>query len=309
MNDKITRIEQRLQGSGAPLIIDGGTGTRLEQLGAPMHERVWSAYAVLSHPEVVRQAHADFIEAGAEVIITNTFAAARHMLEPGGLGEQVDAINRNAVRLAREAAAAAGAEDLAIAGSICEWTYAENTRWNHAAAVRESVREQAGLLAEAGVDLIALEMCENVDLTSATIESALETGLPLWIGVSARSFPDQDRLSVFDFETGPFEDLAKLLTDYPAMVVNVMHTPVPDVPEAMRILRQYWSGPLGVYPESGYFEMPNWNFVDIIEPDELVAAARGWVDDGARLLGGCCGLGPEHVAALRGAFNPPSASA
>lgn len=303
MNDKITRIEQRLRGSGAPLIIDGGTGTRLEQLGAPMHERVWSANAVLSHPEVVRQAHIDFIEAGAEVIITNTFAAARHMLEPGGLGEQVSEINRTAVRLAREAVDAAGGEDLAIAGSICEWTYAENTRWNHAAAVRESVREQADLLAEAGVDLIALEMCETLDLTVATIESALETGLPLWIGVSAKSHPGRERLSVFDFEGVDFEELAKALSAYPAMIVNVMHTPVPDVPEALRLLRLHWNGPVGVYPESGYFEMPNWNFVDIIEPGDLVVAARGWVDDGARLLGGCCGLGPAHIAALHRAFT------
>ncbi len=303
MSDKIAWLEKRLQGSGAPLIIDGGTGTRLEQLGAPMHERVWSAGAVLSHPEIVRQAHVDFIEAGAELIITNTFAAARHMLDPGGLGERVEEINRNAVRLAREAVAEAGTEALPIAGSICEWTYAENTRWNHADAVRESVREQAGLLAEAGVDLIALEMCENIDLAIASIESALETGLPLWIGVSAKRFPGQDRLSVFDFETRAFEDLAQAVASYPAMIVNVMHTPVPDVPEAMQILRRYWKGSLGVYPESGFFEMPNWNFVDVIEPAELVNAARGWVDNGARLLGGCCGLGPTHIAALRDAFR------
>jgi len=83
-----------------------------------------------------------------------------------------------------------------------------------------------------------------------------------------------------------------------------MHTAVPDVPAALQIVRKYWSGPVGVYPESGYFEMPNWNFVDIIDPDDLVSFGRVWVDEGVRLIGGCCGLSVEHIAALSEAFSP-----
>ena len=64
-----------------------------------------------------------------------------------------------------------------------------------------------------------------------------------------------------------------------------------------------WSGPLGVYPESGYFKMPNWQFVDIIEPDELVTRARVWADNGEQILGGCCGLGVPHIEALKSAFT------
>lgn len=303
MRDKISNLEARLRGAGAPLVIDGGMGTRLEQLGVPMDAKVWSARAVLSHPQVVRQAHAEFIRAGAEVIIANTFDAGRHRLEPGGLGDQVAKINLDAVRLARAGAADCDAEDIVVAGSICEWTSPAETRWFNADAIRESAREQADLLAEAGVDLIALEMCEFVDFSVAVVEAALETGLPVWIGVSARRFEGRERLSVFDDETLAFENLVQALADYPAMLFNVMHTPVPDVTEALHILRRHWQGAVGVYPESGYFEMPNWRFVDIIEPADLVAAARNWVDDGVRLLGGCCGLGPEHIAAFRDAFD------
>jgi methionine synthase I (cobalamin-dependent) len=82
-----------------------------------------------------------------------------------------------------------------------------------------------------------------------------------------------------------------------------MHTPVPDVDEAMEIVKRYWQGPIGIYPESGYFTMPNWQFVDVIEADELVKAAQLWLDHGVRMVGGCCGLGPEHIAALRLALN------
>ena len=60
---------------------------------------------------------------------------------------------------------------------------------------------------------------------------------------------------------------------------------------------------MGVYPEAGYFTMPNWHFVDVIEPDDLARDARIWIGGGVRMVGGCCGLGPEHIAVLRQALN------
>jgi S-methylmethionine-dependent homocysteine/selenocysteine methylase len=81
-----------------------------------------------------------------------------------------------------------------------------------------------------------------------------------------------------------------------------MHTPIADIDESLDIVQRYWDGPIGIYPESGHFTMPNWQFVDIIEPQDLVQLARGWVDRGARMLGGCCGLGPSHIKALREEF-------
>ncbi len=303
MSESIDWLRDRLDGRGAPLVIDGGMGTQLERLGAPMDARVWSARALDTHPDIVRAAHAAFIDAGAEVIITNTFAAGRHMLEPAGLGDRVAELNRRAVELAQAARAGIADRPIAIAGSICEWTSADDPDWHNATAIRESVREQAALLADAGVDLIALEMCEDVEFSSAAAEAALETGLPIWLGVSARQFREQDRLSVFDHPEQPFEAVVAALSAYPAMLLNVMHTPLPDVGPALEITRRHWRGPLGVYPESGYFAMPNWQFVDIVDPADLAAAARGWVDAGVRLVGGCCGLGPEHIAALRDSLH------
>ena len=303
MNESIDWLSERLAGSGAPIVIDGGMGTQLEKLGAPMDARVWSARALATHPDIVRAAHAAFVDAGAEVLITNTFSAGRHMLEPAGLGERVAELNRRAVELARAAAAAAADRPIAIAGSICEWTSADDPEWHDPGAIRESVREQAALLADAGVDLLALEMCQHIEFSCAATEAALETGLPIWLGVTARQFDAQAPISVFDHAERPFEPLVEALAGYPAMLMNVMHTPVPDVPPALEIARRHWQGPLGVYPESGYFAMPNWRFVDIIDPAELAAAARGWAADGVRLVGGCCGLGPDHVAALADALH------
>jgi S-methylmethionine-dependent homocysteine/selenocysteine methylase len=303
MADNISWLEDRLNGEGPPVIIDGGMGTELEKSGVPMDGKVWSGQAVLSHPDAVRAAHEAFINAGAEVIITNTFSSARHMLDPAGLGDLVKDINLNAVGLAQQARENVAKQPVAIAGSICEWSPSDDPKWHSAEAVGRSTREQAGLLAEAGVDLIALEMCEQSPFSIATIDAALEVGLPIWIGVSAKAHKDRSALSVFNYEEEDFESLVKQLAKYPAMMMNIMHTPVPDVDEAMEIVKRYWQGPIGIYPESGYFTMPNWQFVDVIEADELVKAAQLWLDNGVRMVGGCCGLGPEHIAALRLALN------
>jgi S-methylmethionine-dependent homocysteine/selenocysteine methylase len=302
MTDNISWLENRINGNGPPLIIDGGMGTELEKSGVPMDGKVWSGRAVLSHPDAVRQVHEKFITAGAEVIIANTFAAARHMLEPGGLGDYVREINLNAVKLAQQARENVATKPVAIAGSICEWAPTDDPRWHTPVAVGQSSREQAELLAEASVDLIALEMCEQTEFSVAATEAALEVGLPVWIGMSAKTHKGCNSLSVFDYKELDFESLVKGLAGYPTMMMNIMHTPMPDINEAMRIVRKYWNGPIGIYPESGYFTMPNWQFVDVIEPDELAKSAQSWMEDGIRMVGGCCGLGPEHISALRQAF-------
>jgi len=298
MTPKADWLKDRLNGRGDVIVSDGGMGTRLEKVGVAMRGKVWSGEAVLSNPDAVRQVHEDFIRAGAEVIITNTFATGRHVLEPGGLGEHVAAINTNAVRLAKQARDNADKRPVAVIGSICEWAFMVESGWNTPEAVGNSVREQARLLHAAGVDALALEMCERVEFSIATVDAAMETGLPLWIGISARRHPGADEIATFDYADRSLDELIGALAKYPAMMMNIMHTPVPDVSEALAVLRQHWDGPVGVYPESGFFSMPNWQFVDVIAPKALAEAAQEWVRDGVRMIGGCCGLGPEHIATL-----------
>ena len=299
MTTRATWFEDRLNGRGKPIVIDGGTGTELQKIGVTMHDKVWTGCAVLSDPDSVRQVHENFIRAGAEALITNTFATARHMLEPGGLGEHVETINTNAVKLAQQARDNAAECPVAIVGSICEWTFMKGSDWNTPEAVGLSVREQAKLLSAAGVDALALEMCGRVEFSVVAVEAALETGLPLWIGMSAKRHKDVEGLSTFDYAGRSFDELVRVLSKYSAVMLNIMHTPVPDVHEALSIVRRHWDGPVGVYPEAGFFIMPNWQFVDVIEPQDLAEAAKRWVGDGVRMVGGCCGLGPEHIAAMR----------
>ena len=107
--------------AGELVIIDGPMGTELEARGVPMNQNAWSGEAVLSHPDVVQAIHADYITAGAEVIIANTFAAGHQLLARAGLRDEMWNINTGAVELAIQARDDAAQQDVAIAGSMSPW--------------------------------------------------------------------------------------------------------------------------------------------------------------------------------------------
>ena len=285
--------------AGGRLVIDGAMGSELEARGVPMNQRAWSGAAAMTHPEVVRQTHADYIEAGAELIIANTFSSARHALERAGLGDEVARINRTAVELAQQARDEVAVGPVAIAGSMCDL----GDDKGRVVDKSDSFREQAELLAEAGVDLITLEMSSHPERTPRITEAALATGLPVWLGTCCRQEAETGRLVCHAERSADFGALLDHVGGLGVSVINIMHTSVEDTTAGIPVLKEHWAGPFGVYPESGHFVMPNWQFVDIIEPDDLVQEARGWVASGAQIIGGCCGLGVPHIRALKAAFG------
>ena len=296
--------------AGEVLVIDGGMGTELQRRGLRMDEVVWSGAAVLSHPKVVRAVHEDYIRAGADVIITNTFGSTRQMLGGAGLGAQVEQVHRRAVTLAQEARAATAEGGVATAGSLSPSPPGFD---RHAYPPPEeelaAYRESAQLLADSGVDLIALDMLEDTTHAPLAMRAAVETGLPVWLGVSCRRVDDRIvRFSGHASEVS-LADILDVLVPMGPDVVTIMHSEIDAVSEALTVVRARWDGPVGVYPESGYCTKPNWNFVDVISPGDLAREARGWVDDGARLVGGCCGTGPDHIRALRRAVDARNAGA
>ena len=307
------RLHERLA-RGDVVILDGATGTELERRGVPMDGQAWSATATLTHPEVVRRVHEDYIRAGSDVVITNTFATARCHLEAAGLGERVGAVNRRAVELACEARerAAAGRE-VWVAGSISTMAPgAEPARRPPVPRLSEMLAEQADILARAGVDLLVLEMMRDVDYAAGAVDAARATGLPVWVGFSCRRTEE----GVVKMFGGLREDLAFEEVIAPVMarggsLLAVMHTETADTGPAIEVAKRHWQGPLAAYPESGYFTMPSWQFVDVIPPEDFVAHAADWLRQGVQVLGGCCGLGPEHIRLLRerlpANIGPPTA--
>ena len=100
-----------------------------------------------------------------------------------------------------------------------------------------------------------------------------------------------------------FEDAVRAFAGAKVWAMGVMHSRVPFAAPALDIVRRHWAGPTLAYPHSGFFKMPEWQFVDLIAPEDYLREARGWVDRGARLIGGCCGIGPAHIRCLRAAFR------
>jgi 5-methyltetrahydrofolate--homocysteine methyltransferase len=136
----------------------------------------------------VRNAHTAYIHAGADIITTNTFNTARHVLEPAGYGEDVALLNRRAVELAREVRNEAAARDVWIAGSLsCVPPHSEFRNGTPSdAKARDNYREQASILAEAGVDLLITEMMLDPQNAALVTEAAREMDLPVWNGMSAQ---------------------------------------------------------------------------------------------------------------------------
>jgi S-methylmethionine-dependent homocysteine/selenocysteine methylase len=293
-SDLQTQLDQ-----GKVIILDGATGTELQRRGVPMHGFAWSAAALDTHPETVRAVHEDYIRAGADVIITNSFSTARHVLKPAGLGDHVRALNQRAVSLAREAREnAAAGRPVAIAGSISSFRAGVASAEQLAA----SYREQAELLAEAGVDLIALEMMYSAEHVAPAIRATLTTGLPIWVGFSCQVTGDGtvQLLDGSPLATGLRQSLALLAPlSLGRAAVTVMHTLTRDIASALEIVRQHWFGPTGVYAHSGEWIDPNWQFIDMISPEDYLTAAQRWIELGTQIIGGCCGIGPEHIRLLK----------
>ncbi len=296
-------IESRLK-SGGVVILDGGIGTELERRGVAMNADAWCGAATLENNAMLEQVHLDYIAAGAEIITANTYASSRLMLEPAGLGDRFETLNRTAVETAMRARDRSGT-DVVVAGSLSHMApivagsaAQDASRLPSDAAMADAFGELATLLKDAGCELILLELMYDPARIPLAFRAAAETGLPRWAGFGARAGDGDTVLSFDQRHDIPFREIASLVDGFDFAAAGVMHTAANVTAAALAVLRKVYDGPLTAYPDSGYFKMPSWQFDDIIPPAELADYARGWVDEGAQVLGGCCGLSPEHIAAL-----------
>lgn len=155
---------------------------------------------------------------------------------------------------------------------------------------------------DASADLIMMEMMRDTDYAHCACEAAMALGLPVWIGLSAERGKSGGSQG-WGRDDCAFDDIAKQLAALKPDAMSIMHTAPNDVAEALGVPQQCWRGPTGVYSESGYFKSPEWDFVDVISAENLVAFARGWRKSGASILGGSCATGPDHVRALAMEFK------
>lgn len=299
-----SHIKRRLDASDI-IVLDGGTGTELEKRGVPMDPEAWCGAATLDHAEVLERIHRDYIAAGADVITANTYASSRLMLKPAGLGDRFFDINRTAIETAHRARQASGNSDVVIAGSLSQMfpmvagaARNDPSKVPSAQEMADAFGELADLHRSEGCDLILLEMMYYPDRIRAALKAAIQSGLPVWIGLSVRRDKDGNVLAFAADDDIPFADIVALLADFDVAAAGIMHSPSNIIGDATEVLKDRFEGPLLAYPDSGYFKMPNWQFEDVISPEELLDFARQWAADEVQIIGGCCGLSPEHIAAI-----------
>ncbi len=161
---------------------------------------------------------------------------------------------------------------------------------------RANFAEQAAILADAGAEMIVLEMMRDIEYTEVCLEAAHATGLPVWIGVSC-VIKDGEPWMIDGLVT--LEAFMERFASEPVEAFAVMHTETEDIDACLDVLERHWQGPVGVYAQSGDFQPPVWVFIDIISPADYASACVRWLDRGVQIIGGCCGIGHEHIAHLR----------
>ncbi|MFP6638715.1 MAG: homocysteine S-methyltransferase family protein [Myxococcota bacterium] len=288
-------------GHGPPLLLDGATGTELERRGQRCDLPLWSSHALLAHPDVVEEIHAEYARAGAEIITANSFRTQRRTLQRGepeypGLADRDEELTTLAVTLARSGAKRGGSSRW-VAGSAppLEDCYRPDLVPSDDALQAEHARH-AGNLARAGADLILIESMNSIREAVAACEAARRTELPFWV-----SFITGGSGLLLSHE--PLSEAIAAIRDYSPLGVGINCVPPSAVKEDLGCLRQ--SGlAFGLHANLGEPGAGPWEArKEDCTPEDFAQRATAWERLGATWIGGCCGTTPAHTAALARALG------
>jgi len=283
------------------LIVDGACGTNLHAMHLP--PSAWAGKdgcneaLNLSCPEAIEALHRSFVEAGAQVLETNTFGASRIVLEEYGLGNRVAAINEAAVAIARRACA--GREGLYVAGSIGPTTKLPTLGHVDRDTLYAAYVEQSRTLIEAGVDLLIIETGQDLLQVKTAVLACLASlekagsQAPLMVSVTV------ERAGTM-LVGSDVAAAAVALEPFPLFSFGLNCATGPDDMEShIRLLAQIWPGRLSCMPNQGLPEIRDGNPVYPLAPDAFAQRMARFVSAyGVRVVGGCCGTTPEHIRSL-----------
>lgn len=298
----------RLIATDHPVIMDGATGTELIRVGGErpeLEEHLWGLTAILDAPQDVKDVHRRYVDVGCDVICTDTWGLPTALRDgQSRLWESGEPIHwmdvaRRGVRLAREAAQEGGrADEVAVAFSINGDVDTPDGR--------ETIRLLARAFEEDPPDLILMETLTLIrSSTYATVEALIDTGLPVWLsfrrcrhgvcGIYGEHWggPEGDA----------FGRAARRLEEMGIGALAINCLPPDHVTGMLAWLRDFTDLPLGVYPNLGYLSAAGWRHEAGVGADEYAELALRWREEGAQIVGGCCGVGPEQIAAARAALD------
>ena len=281
------------------ILLDGGMGQELINRKASGQGVLWSARALFDNPAAVQAVHEDYIRAGADVITTNSYACIRNNFEPEGLLDRLGEINVLSAELAQRARDTVG-KTVLIAGSMGPQYGSYRPDLVGSYEETEALyREQAGFLAPY-VDLFICETLSCIVEARAAVFAAIATGKPVWLSWSIddrgaaklrsgesihAAWNDimDDGVSAVLLNCSPPEAISKVLPE----LVSLADIPVGAYANAFTPIPDKWDfhGEQSIPPSR-----------TDVNPQAYADHAANWLAAGARILGGCCEVGPEHIA-------------
>ncbi len=285
-------------------ILDGGMGQELLARTGAKPTGLWATQVMIDHPEAVSAVHDSFFAAGAEIATTNTYAIHRDRLEDVGLGDQFAALHTQALDMALAARDSHGAGLVAASLGPLGWSY----RPDFAPPPEQAAELYAEIVAlHAGADLLLIETMSGVDQAKGALMGCAEAKIPVWLGLSV---DDDDGTKLRSGE--PLAEALPLLDQYNAAAVLVNCSRPEAVTQALPTLATQ-PRPFGAYA-NGFTGIAS-TFKKAMASADLLSArqdldpttyaehASEWVDLGATIIGGCCEIGPAHIAELSRRFG------
>jgi methionine synthase I (cobalamin-dependent) len=273
-----------------PVLTDGAWGTQLQARGLAPGEcpDPWN----LTHPDKVTGVARAYVEAGSQIVLTNTFGATRPRLAEAGCADQVTEINRAGARLSREAAGGRARVFASMGPSGRMLMTGEVTP----ELLSEAFREQAQGLAAGGADAIVIETMADPEEAKLAIAAARETGLPVVACMVFDSGKDKDRTMM---GTTP-EQAAAVMVEAGADVVGAnCGQGIAGFVNLCRRLKAATDRPIWIKANAGLPELRDGKPVYTTTPREFASHVPALIDAGASFVGGCCGTSPEYIREVR----------
>jgi len=286
-------LKERLKKS--PVLCDGAMGTLLYSKGVFIN-RCYDELN-LSQPELIRGVHHEYLQAGAEIIETNTFGGNSFRLARHSLADKVREINLAGARVAREAAKSF---DVWVAGSVGPLGIRiEPLGKTSFAEARAAFRDQVAALVEGGVDLLMLETFGYVEELHQAVLACRDVNPNLPIVAQVTIDEDGNCLDGSDPES-----FAARLTEWNVDVLGINCSVGPvDMLDAIERVRASTTLPLAAQPNAGIPRSVEGRNIYLCSPEYMASYARKFVAAGVRLVGGCCGTTPEHIRAMKSALR------
>src|ERR1700735_3837367 len=278
-----------------PVLCDGAMGTLLYSKGVFIN-RCYDELN-LSQPDLIRAIHHEYLQAGAEIIETNTFGANSFRLARHSLADKVGELNHVGARLPREAGKSF---DVWVAGSVGPLgTRIEPLGKTSFEEARQAFREQIEALAEGGVDMLMLETFGYLEELHQALLAAQDVGAKLPLIVQVTIDEDGNCLDGSDPET-----FTPRLEEWGADVIgcNCSVGPVAML-DAIERVRALTSLPLAAQPNAGIPRSVEGRNIYLCSPEYMASYARKFVAAGARIVGGCCGTTPDHIRVMKSALR------